>query len=124
MLRIWKFLAVLAPLGMASGAAAHGDRQQQPQAQPTEVEDSDLRSYVQAALEVESINRQYLPELEAAETAEDQQSVRQIANQEMIAAIRDNGLSLEEYNAISAATRSQPEVAERVRALVEEMRGR
>ena len=100
--------------------------QQQPpaaQQQPGSAQNYDkgeLKSYASAMLQVQRLNQAYQPQIRAATTPEKQQQVQQQALQQMAAAVRAEGLSVEKYNEISRAMQGNPQVADEVRGYLKE----
>jgi hypothetical protein len=122
----WKFLpaTALALLAVSWIPISHAQAQGAPAegAQPASAySDSELKSFAVAALDVQRINQAYLPKLQAAGTAEEQQQVRQEATQEMVKAVQKQGMSVDKFNEIAVQARQRPEIAERIqRHIVEE----
>ena len=114
--------AVLAlALASAPPAAAQAQQQQSPppgQQAPSYSGDQ-LESYAEAVIKVQEINKSYAPKLEAAETMEQRQRVREEATEEMVEAIRAEGLSVETYNEIFSAAQADLRLMERVNRHVE-----
>jgi hypothetical protein len=77
--------------------------------------DSELQSFAVAVLEVQRINDTYMPKLESAKSAEEQQQVRQAASQEMLSAVEKEGMSVDKYKEILRQAETNPAVAERVK---------
>lgn len=103
---------------------ALGQQQGQQQAGPGSqaYDEGDLRSFAAAIVEVERINTDFLPRMQAAGSEADRESVRQQATEKMIEAIEDQGLSLEEYNAIHQSAQHDPDLARDLNTMIEEAR--
>ncbi|SHI89085.1 DUF4168 domain-containing protein [Wenxinia saemankumensis] len=85
-----------------------------------EIDDATLAAFADAVVAVEEIRASWEPRIAEAETADQQGLVEQAGN-EMIAAIEDTeGLTLEEYVAVNEAAAQDPELAERILALLPE----
>lgn len=104
-----------------SAQGAQGYQQQTPpaagQGQETAAPDfsgNDLESYATAFLEVRDISQKYQGEMQSAESPEDQQAIQQKAVEEMSEAVRETGLSVEKYNQITEASRTDPELQQEV----------
>jgi hypothetical protein len=111
--------AALLALGLAAPAAAQ--QQQQPQVTPAEnISDQELDQFAEAALAVNQIGRKYASELQAAEDDAAAQDIRAQAQEEMVQAVEDEGLSVEQYNAIYAAAEEDQEVNAAIQALLQE----
>lgn len=99
-----------------SAATAQGygaPAQQQPQQQPS-FSDAELQTFAEAAMEIQQINQEYQPQMQQAQTPEEQQSIRDEATEKMVEAIEEKGLSVEQYNEIASAAQSDPETAEKI----------
>jgi predicted secreted protein len=110
---------------MAAAPALAGDDEyrappppQQQQAAP--VDEAKLDRFVEALSEVHAIRNEASIELEATTNTEDAQAVQQRAQQQMIEAVEEAGLSIEEYNRIATLMGSDPELQQRVSAKLEE----
>lgn len=97
-----------------AGTPAQAQQQQQ-QAAPS-FSDEQLRSYAEAALKVHEIGTEYHPQIERAQSDQDADQLRAAANEAMIEAVRDQGLTVEEYNQIFTASQTDPEVRSAVEA--------
>jgi len=104
---------------LVSNAAVPAEPAQPPEEarQPAEASysDSEIRTFVVAAIQVQRINDAYLPRLKEAKTPEDQEEVRNAAMTEMVNAVQNNGMSVAKYNEISKVVQTNPEVAAKVR---------
>lgn len=108
--------AIAAGPAWMSAAAAQGygaPTQQQPQQQPS-FSDAELQTFAEAAMEVQQINQEYQPQMQQAQTPEEQQSIREEATEKMVEIIEQKGLSVEQYNEIASAAQSDPETAEKI----------
>ena len=82
--------------------------------------DSELKSFAAALVQVSRINDNYLPIFYAAKTPEEQQAVEQKASQEMVQAVQGAGMTVDQYQEILSLARSNPEVANRINEHVKE----
>jgi hypothetical protein len=108
-----------APLALAQGA---------PPAAPItapqsaiDFTDADLKSFAVAVIHVSQINDTYLPVYQAAKTPEEQQLVEQKATDEMVQAVKKQGMSVEKYQEILTHAKSNPQVANRVDQLIRDL---
>ncbi len=111
--------AALLALGLAGPTAA---QDQAPQAAPQaeDITDQQLDQFAEAALAVNQIGRKYASELQAAEDEAAAQEIRAQAQEEMMQAVQDEGLSVEQYNAIYAAAENDQEINSAIQALLQE----
>lgn len=111
--------AALLALGFAGLPAAAQD-QPSPAIAAEDITDEQLDQFAEAALAVNEIGRKYGPELQAAEDEAAAQEIRAEAQEEMVQAVENEGLSLEEYNAIYAAAENDQEINSAIQALLQE----
>lgn len=102
-------LAVALSLG-ATGLPAAA----QQQSAPAEYTDEDLEAFAAASQRVQELNQKWIPQISQAETAEENAALRERAMQEMTAAVRDEGLTIDEYNRIFDAAERNPEVMQQI----------
>jgi hypothetical protein len=87
----------------------------------TDFTDADLKSFAVAVVHVSQINDTYLPIYQAAKTPEEQQLVEMKATDEMVQAVKNQGMTVEKYQEILTHAKSNPQVANRVDQLIKEM---
>lgn len=118
-------MSVIASLGLMMGAAsaplaasAYAQQPQQPpaanQPQMEPVSDAEIVGYVNAAEAVGEIIEEVQPQLEQAQTEEQVNQLQMSAQEEMVQAVADNGLTPQRYNQIAAAARTDPELGQRI----------
>jgi hypothetical protein len=103
-----------APLALATSVGAQTSDQPATGAPMAKPDDSQLQSFAAATLEVERLNQEWADRIAAAENPEEQQALRNQALEQMASAVREEGLSVSEYNAIVEVVQADPEVAETV----------
>jgi hypothetical protein len=127
--RVARTTAIATAMGLATTLAAaptlaedHGYHEPPPQQQqqPAVVDETKLDQFVEALSEVHAIRNEAAVELESTDNTEDAQAVQQRAQQQMIEAVEEAGLSIEEYNRIATLMGSDPELQQRVSAKLEE----
>jgi hypothetical protein len=84
----------------------------------TDFTDADLKSFAVAVVQVSRINDTYLPMYQAARTPEEQQWVEIKATDEMVQAVKNQGMTVDQYQQILAHAQSNPAVANRVDELI------
>ena len=112
-------LTAVATLALLTGAAAapafaEGTTTSPPAAQTPNVSSEQLKSFAMASLEVDKISQEYAPKLQAAESAQDQEAVRQEATEKMVDAVQKKGLTVEDYRRIAIAARANPDLAREI----------
>lgn len=108
----------IAAFGMGSTAAIAAPAPQQAQMQQGQdvqvISDAMLEKFADAMSEVRNISNKYAEEFQSAEDAEQAQSIQQQAQQEMVEAVNDSGLSPEEYNTIVQRVQQDEELRARL----------
>jgi hypothetical protein len=107
-----------APLSLAQAAPPSAITAPQP---GTDFTDADLKSFAVAVVHVSQINDTYLPIYQAAKTPEEQQLVEMKATDEMVQAVKSQGMTVEKYQEILTHAKSNPQVANRVDQLIKEL---
>ncbi|HLS21571.1 MAG TPA: DUF4168 domain-containing protein [Paenalcaligenes sp.] len=83
--------------------------------QPT---DEELERYIGAAQKVAAVAQEYQPQLEQASDDAARQQIMQEADEKMVAAVEEDGLSVEEYNGISLAIQQDTELRNKVEQML------
>lgn len=123
-------IAVL-PLALAAGllpAAATAQSsllqlaQTQPAAPATDFSQQQLESYAAAVMKVQEIDRAWRPKIDQAQNQQEAEAMATEATDEMIGEIEAQGLSVQEYNAITQAAEQDRQLYERIMTLLAEAR--
>ena len=86
--------------------------------------DAKLESFVEAAVQIESLREQYDPQIKAADNPEKAEVLRTQAMTKMQSAVDQTpGISLDEYNEIVTAARTDPSLSERVDTMYRTAKG-
>ncbi|OOG23505.1 hypothetical protein B1C78_11275 [Thioalkalivibrio denitrificans] len=101
----------------APPAGQPGMDQQQPGAQ---IDPDTLDRFVDAFVEVQHIREDFAERLQGVESEADAQAMQQEAQEEMISAVEDNGLSVEEYNQVAMALQQDPAMMQQVQQMAQE----
>jgi len=107
---VFSLAAAPAAVAQQYGSQPGAEKQQQPR----EYSEGQIQAYATAFLEVRDLSREYQGKMQSAETPEQQQAVQQEASQVMSIAVQESGLSVQEYNSITNATRTDPDLQARV----------
>ncbi|AWB33633.1 DUF4168 domain-containing protein [Orrella marina] len=123
--------ALLATLAFAPIASANSQTNQQgnspatsqvtpaQQAAPaTDFSDQDIKTYVAAAEKVNEITNEYRPKVQSAPSEADQQVLIQQADQDMVRAIRAEGISVDKFLQINQAVQVDQSLANRVTQMI------
>lgn len=78
------------------------------------ISDEQLEQFADALNEIERINDDFVAQLEQAENQEEAQELQIAAQGEMVEAVENSGLTVEEYNAIAYRMQNDPEIQERI----------
>lgn len=103
------FMAVAPGAHAASGNAGTGD---------ANFDQEQIESFAQARAEVQQIQQEYASQAQQGDDKEAAQMQKE-AQQEMVSAVEDAGLSVEEFNRIAQAARSDKELSERIQNATE-----
>lgn len=108
-------VAMAAAPGMVS--AQEGYDQAPP---PVELTETKINQFVDALQEISDIRHEVSAQMEAAGDMEEAQRLQQDAQAQMIEAVENAGLTVEEYNQIASTMGSDPEMQEEIRSRLEE----
>lgn len=100
--------------------AASGTLQlaQSTQQQSVEFTDEKIEAFVEAREQVVEISKKWEDRLSNAESQEELRSLQQESQEEMVEAVRDEGISVNEYNLIVDATQTDEELRKRVNEMM------
>lgn len=111
----------------AQAAPGQGQQQGQPEQysppppqteqQQAEISDEKLRQFSEARAAVQSVQQEYSQSIESTQDEQEAQGLREEAQEAMVEAVRDTGLSVSEYNQISQRARSDENTARRLENL-------
>ncbi|MGM0450685.1 MAG: DUF4168 domain-containing protein [Pseudomonadota bacterium] len=82
--------------------------------EPADFSDEELQQFVDLQDRIGEIREEYVSQIEDAESEDKARELQQEAQSEMVSAIEDAGMSVQEYNAIAVAYNSNPDIQERV----------
>lgn len=83
--------------------------------QPTQnFSQKQLQSFADASIEIRDIRQSARQAMQQAGSQNEKTQARKQAQQDMLAAIKDSGLTLKEYNQIGRAARSNPQLAQQI----------
>jgi thiol:disulfide interchange protein len=85
-------------------------QQQQQPVMPPELSEGQIETFADAALDVRQVQQDFNAEMQAAQDAEEMERLQQQAQEQAQQAIEDNGLSVDEYNAIVQAANQDPQL--------------
>ncbi|MBB4285629.1 DUF4168 domain-containing protein [Roseospira goensis] len=113
-------LAVTALAGAPHPAIAQsGGAQPQATAPATDVSTQEVQQIAQISADLMQLNESVRGQMAEAGTDAERASIRQQAQTEAVETIRENGLSVDRYNAIVAAARQDEALMERIRKTIQ-----
>ncbi|RWU09666.1 DUF4168 domain-containing protein [Pseudidiomarina gelatinasegens] len=115
-------IAALFSSSAAMAAPQEGQSQQQQmmqQQESIELTDTMLEQFVTAMSNVQEISNKYSEQFQSAEDAEQAQEIQRKAQEEMVAAVNDSGLSPQEYNTIVQRVQQDEELRARLQEMTE-----
>lgn len=119
-MKSWITTACSAAL-LAVGAAAAPAMAQQPasapaasQQAPVSYSDVQLEKFVSASKKVAVISQEYTPKFQSSNDEATRQQVYREADEKMVSVVRDEGLTVDEFNGINQAIQQDPALMERV----------
>ncbi|GHC16579.1 hypothetical protein GCM10010082_04370 [Kushneria pakistanensis] len=123
-----RFAAVVSASLVATGLAATPAlaAQEQPaqgaqsQQQTQNFSDDQLQNFASASQEIAGISQDYTQQLQGADGADAQQSIREEANQKMVQAVQDNNLEVEQFNQIGQAVQNDPQMMQKVQQMAQQ----
>lgn len=80
----------------------------------------DLKTFAIATREVNQIDADYQPKVEAANTPQERQQIESEAEDKMVEAVEKKGLTVEQYNQIALLAEFDPGVAQQIQTYVQE----
>lgn len=115
-------MPAMSALAMDGDDAQAETYEQQPDgmAEQQDFDEETLEKFADAYVDVGEIHREYSERLQGAEQTEDAQRLQQEANDEMVEAIQQSGLEVQEYSAVAAALERDPEMREKVVGMIEQ----
>lgn len=119
-------LAGTAAVALMAGAAfvaptnvsAQTEMQQQ-EAPAVEYDSQTLQTYAAAMTEVVEIGERMQPTISEAETEEEAEEIWVEMQEEMVTAVEDQGMSVDEYNQITQQAQMDPDLAAEINEMVE-----
>ena len=104
----------------ATEAPAQAAPDTMPETPSTGFSEDELTSFVDAAMEVQAVQQDYMAQIEAAPEDAERQALVQEAQQEMANAVEETeGMNVQTYNEIGQAAQTNPELNERILAMLQ-----
>ncbi|WP_026287448.1 DUF4168 domain-containing protein [Thioalkalivibrio sp. ALJ24] len=113
------------PEGGAQGGAQGGAPPEgggapmQQEAPEVDLSDEDIDTFVEAFVSVQQVREDFADRLQEAEDETQAQQMQQEAQDEMVSAVEDAGMSVEEYNEVAMALQNDPELMQEVQEQAE-----
>lgn len=93
--------------------------QQAPAMQAADISDKKLEKFADSLGEIMEIRQDFTAKLEKTGDPAEAQQLQQEANEKMMNTVQDNDLSIEEYNAINQAVQNDPQLRDKVIAMIQ-----
>lgn len=81
--------------------------------------DDQLQNFISASQKVAMISQEYTPRIEATADQAEREQVFREADDKMVAAVKDEGLSVQEFNSINQQIPQDPQLEQRVNNLLQ-----
>lgn len=117
------FMTLLFTFALAfSGLALAQDYEMQEQQQPPaiDVSDTDLEQFAEAQVAISTIQQDFAGRLQGVDDPEAAHELQIKANEEMTEAVEDAGLDVESFNNIAMAIQNDPELQQRLTAMMQD----
>jgi GTP1/Obg family GTP-binding protein len=106
-----------------AGSALAQDYQMEQQQQPTkDVTEQELEKFAKAQLQISEIQQDFAGRLQGIEDPEKAHELQVQANEEMTEAVEEVGLDVESFNEIAMAIQNDPELQQRLTAMLQDQR--
>jgi len=112
------FLGLAAPLASAQSANPAPTAQPAAGAQAQQFSETKLENFAESLGEIMEIREEFTGKLQQTEDADKARDLQQQANEKMLGVIEENDISIDEYNAINEAVQTDPELRNRVIAMM------
>ncbi|MFP4392730.1 MAG: DUF4168 domain-containing protein [Desulfohalobiaceae bacterium] len=89
--------------------------------QKTDFSDEKLEKFSSSYVQIQDIQQEYSDELSKMEDEKEAQDLQEKYTERMVDVVREEGLSVEEYNQIGQAMNSDKELREKIESMVDEM---
>ena len=113
--------AVMAQSATSAAPAQQGAPMTQnaapPQAPAIQPSDAQLEKFAGASQKVAVLADEYRPKLQAAKDDSARQTIYREADEKMVKVVRDDGLSVDEFNGIGQAVQQNPQLQQKLRAM-------
>lgn len=114
----------LLAIGITGGAAMAQQSATQPGAStmttPTpDYSDAQLERFLSASEKVAMISQEYTPKLQASPDEETKQKVFQEADQKMVKAVQDEGMTVDQFNGINQSLQQDPKLVKRIQEIAQ-----
>jgi hypothetical protein len=109
---------IAAPLAWAPAAMADSQGMET-EAPDIDVSSAEVESFAAAMLDVQQLGQEWTQRMQETDDQEELSEMQQEAQEEMIGAIEDHGMTVEEYNEIATAAQQDPELAQEIQQAAE-----
>ena len=113
-----RLTATILLTGLLAAAPAWAEQTNEASGSGAQVSDEQLQQFTLALAEVRSIRMEYMPRVQEAESREQRNQLKQQGREEMLEAIRDTGLEVDEYNRIGQRIGNDADLKRRVQEMM------
>lgn len=113
-----------APMSAVAQQAAPQQGAPSQAAPAADFSDAKLESYAEAVVGIQQVNQKWQTEMNAAQSQEEADKIREQSFTEMEKVVQDKGLTVQEYNDITVAAQSNPDLNQKILAMINEEAGR
>ena len=111
---------IVAALLVSSSAVAQSDQPPAPSARPTQISDDELKTFAEIYNALQHSKSKHEAMLSKAQTEEEAGQVRASFEQETVATLSKHGWTADKFNSFVTTINSDPALAERASALIED----
>lgn len=110
---------IWAPLAHASDSDMDNTEAGAEEAPSADVSDTEIESFAAAMADVQELGQEWTQRMQETDDQEELSEMQEQAQEEMIGAIEDHDMTVEEYNEIATAAQQDPELAQEIQAAAE-----
>ncbi|MBI1180998.1 MAG: DUF4168 domain-containing protein [Alphaproteobacteria bacterium] len=109
--------AFATPAAMAADSSADGAKAAADASATADFTDQQLSTYADTHAKVEAMNQDYAAKINAAATPDEKQNLTDEKNQKLAETVQASGMTVEQYNQIYMASKSDPTLETKLQAM-------
>ncbi len=115
------FMMVIAALFVGSSAIAQNSAEPPARStQPAQLSDNELQTFAQIYTDLQKSKSKHEAALASAQTDEEAGKIQEDFRKESVATVSKHGWTMDKFNSVVRTINSDPELAERARALIQD----